>query len=303
MINLFISYPFYTSLYFLLIIFSKFAAPFVANHFHRKRNFSIGFGVRICRDDGFSQKRFLIGIKNTGTSPIRRNDFDSLMKIDFGNKSIISSCNLIRSEPYFLTPKIEIDKSYISIDPILLNPGNELVFDVNCDCINPPVFQAHVANIINVFDISKSSVFDKIDPYEYLILSIFLLSFLNNRISDVGLINYQNTIIYCVSIFLLILFFCVPFFKEIVKKRRVKEIYSDVHYESPTNKIKRLPCILVGLLFMIFAFYAIYISYDYIYSGLKSNSIYDVFFTVLNLLALFLVAVSGFIIFNGRKNQ
>lgn len=65
-----------------------------------------------------------IEIRNTGTRPIERADFESPIVLRFNNALDVLAATLSEKKPGDLTPIITSDMNGISIAPLLLNPGD-----------------------------------------------------------------------------------------------------------------------------------------------------------------------------------
>jgi hypothetical protein len=71
-------------------------------------------------------KLLTFDIKNDGSSPIKRTDFDSPIKVNFGDKSKIYKAVVVKTEPIGIEAQIANTESEITLQPLLLNAGDTL---------------------------------------------------------------------------------------------------------------------------------------------------------------------------------
>jgi hypothetical protein len=66
----------------------------------------------------------LLKLTNDGTVPISAADFERPISLKFSGDSSILSAEPINASPSNLTPGTSVDKSIVSIKPVLMNPGD-----------------------------------------------------------------------------------------------------------------------------------------------------------------------------------
>lgn len=95
----------------------------------------------------------LIRIKNYGNSPIKSNDFESPIEIEFPGNVKIYECSILDSEPRNLKTKATYNSNKASIAPMLFNPGDFVTIGILTSEINgePQIF----ARIIGIKSIEK----------------------------------------------------------------------------------------------------------------------------------------------------
>jgi len=65
-----------------------------------------------------------IEIENTGNVPIKKEDFEKEIKVDFGAESEVLRAIISEAEPKYLLPKLEWCGGQVLISALLLNPGD-----------------------------------------------------------------------------------------------------------------------------------------------------------------------------------
>ena len=87
------------------------------------------FGEKVIIEGGF----VLVGIENTGTMPIKKEDFDKAITIKFSDESRVIGFRKISSVPRSLAVENSLKDNTISISPLLLNPGDRFYAEALID--------------------------------------------------------------------------------------------------------------------------------------------------------------------------
>lgn len=72
---------------------------------------------------------FELQIENTGNVPIESKDFERNLSISFGNKSVLLLAQSANSMPSSLTPRIILKQHWFEVEPLLLNPDDQITFE------------------------------------------------------------------------------------------------------------------------------------------------------------------------------
>jgi hypothetical protein len=72
----------------------------------------------------------IISISNSGAKPIQASDFDGKIKITVAKPARILKSQIVRREPRSLEPLIFTNDTMITIDPMLLNPGDLILVEI-----------------------------------------------------------------------------------------------------------------------------------------------------------------------------
>lgn len=90
----------------------------------------------------------VIVLRNDGTIPIRASDFEQPIFFRYGCEKVMRG-KLLSAQPATLKPSVTSSRSYIQIDPFLLNPTEQITLGVLTaqHCI--PVVEYRIANVQN----------------------------------------------------------------------------------------------------------------------------------------------------------
>jgi hypothetical protein len=87
--------------------------------------------ISIHYEDEPVERAYLIelSLRNSGNVPIVEDDFDRPFTVTFGRATPMT-LDIGETKPPELNPSLEMDENSVSIQPLLLNPGDELTFKV-----------------------------------------------------------------------------------------------------------------------------------------------------------------------------
>lgn len=85
-------------------------------------------------------------ISNVGDAAIRKDDFESPIKIYLGDRSKVLEARVIRTRPNNVAAQVHIEKSAVLIQPFLLNPRESVVIEAVSTGSRFPDIQARIAN-------------------------------------------------------------------------------------------------------------------------------------------------------------
>lgn len=90
-------------------------------------------------------------IKNNGTIPILRSEFDEQISIKVGEKSEVLYAEIASTIPPSLSAKINKKENFITIDPLLLNPDDAIEISLGVSGENgQPTITGHITGIKNI---------------------------------------------------------------------------------------------------------------------------------------------------------
>jgi hypothetical protein len=94
--------------------------------------YSVSEDIKIFFSDKRVKKLFIASVRvtNSGDIPIKRDDFESNIKLDLGEKSEVLKVDIPEKNPPNLIPKILSTANIVEIEPLLLNPGDTFVIQV-----------------------------------------------------------------------------------------------------------------------------------------------------------------------------
>jgi len=145
-----------------------------------------------------------IEIKNAGNTPIRKEDFEREISIDFGKDSKVLKLSIKYAFPLNLAPIIETKEQIIKISPLLLNQGDYFALEaIISNSSSEPQFDARIAGIKKASQIITKQISGTFLSNAILIITIcilligysffaaLLLISINPNIRKLKLLNYQ----------------------------------------------------------------------------------------------------------------
>jgi hypothetical protein len=111
-----------------------------------------------------------IEVRNIGTRPIERDDFELPLVIRFKNPNDVLAVTLGQKTPQDLKPSISSDDRGITIAPLLLNPGDQFRITVQLrGDVNEPTVEARISGVPSI----SREMFHSSDPRKQ---GLFLLA-------------------------------------------------------------------------------------------------------------------------------
>lgn len=127
---------------------------------------------------------FIINIRvmNDGDIPIKREDFDKSLNLDFGQDSLVLKALIEDKMPSNLPAEIKLKERFIEIAPLLLNSGDYFTIKAFATGIKaPPILETRITGIkepkLQLFKKERMRTIPDIGIYLITILLMFVYSF------------------------------------------------------------------------------------------------------------------------------
>jgi hypothetical protein len=92
-----------------------------------------------------------IELRNSGNRPIEQTDFERAINLRFPTPGNVLTATLSEKAPIDLMPKIVYDSNHISIDPLLLNPGDLFRITVQFrGDFSEPIVETRISNVPSI---------------------------------------------------------------------------------------------------------------------------------------------------------
>lgn len=131
---------------------------------------------------------FIVKIINSGTVPIVRSDFETPINIEFAEKGKVLEADVINVSPKNLAVDIKNSKSGVSIQPLLLNPGDSITVKILLTNYTDAVISGRIAGVRETLDPDYYSPPIPIEDYLFsitlVLMTIFMFSLIYQLLSE-----------------------------------------------------------------------------------------------------------------------
>lgn len=151
----------------------------------------------------------IVRIINTGSEPIRKNDFESSINIIFGPDAEILRAKILNKTPENLSINLSFDEIAVSIKPLLINAEDSFEVEVLSTTADLLEVEARIAGINEVKEIQRDSK-NEFRYYSSIILGLMLVAMYGSlfwraiRVSKQKYIDFIMAIICCCAGILLL---------------------------------------------------------------------------------------------------
>ena len=119
---------------------------------------------------------YLFKIQNSGTEPIRPEDFERSIAIRFTDETRIFTAQVKRKMPENIAVTQNINDNAVLVEPVLMNPGDEFELEILCTSQEFPEFDSRIAGIKSATQLLPNEVIGH-QKVTFFVLGFMLLAF------------------------------------------------------------------------------------------------------------------------------